>query len=490
MLYSHIGGNHPADHGQNRLALPSPDLDLADDEHESYSGLIIGFMLPTDYLPWRRVPDDSGTDDSGTVPICPAMTTLRSVVGRLALVVRCAAIAYIAVQVAIWYPFYTAHPWRLAGPAAAAAWAVAVIAYLQRHTPAPLFACADSAVYVAFALGGEGFVPPAIRGAAFSWLLISMSSQLLVPVWYAPAAYAISLAVVSPVAYWVGAEAAGASARTMAAAVLLLIVVAGLHSYGRRELYNRAAAADAALDEADRAAGEQYVILSRNIERREHERLLHDTVLNTLTALARAGSDGVAEVVSRCRKDVALIEAALSGPADPETGAGPYGDLVGGVQAVAAEMRTRGLNVHVEVSADGAPPWKWAPVPAPVAAAISNAAREALSNAAAHAGTGEAWVEVSLAAPDGDAAEGDAAARVTVRDRGSGFDLARVDRARLGLQRSIIERTADCGGQASIWSAPGQGTTVSICWPAVAGGAQAGGATPAGCLLAAESLPW
>jgi signal transduction histidine kinase len=79
---------------------------------------------------------------------------------------------------------------------------------------------------------------------------------------------------------------------------------------------------------------------------------------------------------------------------------------------------------------------------------------------------------------------------VTVRDRGSGFDLARVDRARLGLERSIIERTADCGGQASIWSAPGQGTTVSICWPAVAGSAQAGGTAPAGRLLAAESLPW
>jgi signal transduction histidine kinase len=485
-------------------------------------------MLPTDYLPWRRV-----ANDSDTVPIGPAMTTLRSVVGRLALVVRCAAIAYIAVQVAIWYPFYTAHPWRLAGPAAAAAWAVTVIAYLQRHPPAPLFACADSAVYVAFALGGEGFVPPVIRGAAFSWLLITMSSQLLVPVWYAPAAYSISLAVISPVAYWVGAEAAGVSIRTMAAAVLLLIVVAGLHSYGRRELYNRAATADAALDEADRAAGEQYVILSRNIERREHERLLHDTVLNTLTALARARSDDVAEVVSRCRKDVALIQAALGGPGDPDAAPGPpgdlagdlAGDLVGGVQAVAAEMRTRGLDVHVEVTADGAAPWKWAPVPVPVAAAISNAAREALSNAAAHAGTGEAWVEVSLAAPDGDAPERNATAgnatagnatagnatvpgwlRVTVRDRGSGFDLGRVDPARLGLQRSIIERTADCGGQASIWSAPGQGTTVSICWPAIAGtGAgtaagtgvgsgvgsnQAGGATPAGRLLAAKSPPW
>src|SRR5205085_11468847 len=65
---------------------------------------------------------------------------------------------------------------------------------------------------------------------------------------------------------------------------------------------SRAAEADAALAEADRAASEQYVILSRNIERREHERLLHDTVLNTLTALARAGPGDAAGVVSRCRR--------------------------------------------------------------------------------------------------------------------------------------------------------------------------------------------
>ncbi|MGH3189252.1 MAG: sensor histidine kinase [Streptosporangiaceae bacterium] len=410
-------------------------------------------MLSTDHLPWRRV-----TDDYETIPAGPAMTTLRSVVGRLALVVRCAAITYIAVQVAIWYPFYAADPWRFAGPAAAAAWAAAVIAYLRRHTPAPLFACADSAVYLAFALGGEPLVPPAIRGAAFSWLVISMSSQLLVPVWYAPAAYSVPLAVVSPAAYWVGARAAGASIRTMTAAVILLIVVAGIHSYGRRELYGRAAAADAALDQADRAAGEQYVILSVNVERREQERLLHDTVLNTLTALARADSDDVAdvaevaEVVSRCRRDVALIEAALSDPGDKDA-AEPHRNLVAGIRAVAAEMRTRGLKVHVEVTGDGTPA-----VPVQVAAAISNAAREALSNVAAHAGTADAWVEVNLVTPR--------PLRVTVRDRGAGFDPARVDWARLGLRRSIIERTADCGGRASIRSAPGQGTTVSICWPA------------------------
>jgi signal transduction histidine kinase len=53
-----------------------------------------------------------------------------------------------------------------------------------------------------------------------------------------------------------------------------------------------------------------------------------------------------------------------------------------------------------------------------------------------------------------------------VRDHGAGFDLARVDRGRLGLRRSITERTHDCGGRAAIRSAPGQGTEVSLTWPA------------------------
>ena len=67
-------------------------------------------------------------------------------------------------------------------------------------------------------------------------------------------------------------------------------------------------------------------------------KLLHDTVLNTLTALARAGPDDVTEVVSRCRQDVALIEGLLSDPVDLEGDAGhPYGDVIRGVQAVAAQ---------------------------------------------------------------------------------------------------------------------------------------------------------
>jgi hypothetical protein len=401
------------------------------------------------------------------VPIGPAMTTLRSVVASFASLTRCAVIVYIVVQAALWHSFYMADSWRLAAPALAVAWAATVTVYLRRRWLSPFLACMDSAVYLALMLGAQQCVPPAVRDSTFSWLAISLSGQLIIPVWYVPGVGSV-LALVSPLAYWAGAVLQPVTdARTLRETVILLIVVGLVHGYGWRELYGHAAAADAALDAADQAASEQYAILSRNIERREHERLLHDTALNTLTVLARAGRDNVAEVVNRCRQDVALIEGALGDPDGLAAGARrPSGDLPGEMRAVVADMRARGLLVYVEIDDGGG-----LAVPAPVITAISNAAREALSNVAAHAGTGEAWVEVTLTAPEMDA-DVPCRLQVIVRDAGLGFDLDRVDRARLGLRRSIVERIADCGGQASIRSEPGQGTVVCLSWPAK------------------ESLPW
>jgi signal transduction histidine kinase len=311
------------------------------------------------------------------------------------------------------------------------------------------------------ALSAEGCVPPATRGEAANWLIIVMASQLIVPAWFAPTALPVPLALALPAAYWAGVAgfpATGAGVNSPAAAGALLIVAAAVHWCGRRMLYGLASRADAALARADRDAREQYVVLSRNIERREHERLLHDTVLNTLTALSRAGPGDQAEVVRRCRYEVALMEQALSRPGDGEAGP-PHGGLAGGIEAVAAEMRARGLEVHVEVTGAVA-------APDPVVTAIAHAAREALANVAAHAGTGEAWVTVSPASSP-------AGLRISVRDAGAGFGPARVDRARLGVRRSITERIADCGGRASVRSAPGQGTVVSLYWPAAADGDQA-----------------
>lgn len=405
-----------------------------------------------DYLPRWGV-----TDNTGGMPIGPAMTTLRSVIARLASLVRCAGVVYIAIQVTIWQSFYTADSSRLAAPVIAMAWGSVAVVYLRRRSPVPLFACLDSAVYIVLALNAQAAVPAGIDDRAFSWLVISMSSQLIVPAWYAPAAFSLPLALASPAAYWIGAwQIAGTQTRTTTATAILLVMVGGTHTVGRIQLYARAAAADAALDLADRAAGEQYVILSRNIERREQERLLHDTVLNTLTALARAGGDDVAEMANRCRHDVTLIAAVLGEPdPDPATDSG-HPDLAGRVQAVAAEMRARGMTVHVDIAGD-----RTRRVPAPVVTALANAAREALTNAGTHSGSREAWVEVNLAEP-----RTASPVEVTVRDQGAGFDPAHTDPLRLGLRRSIRERTADCGGAASIWSAPGHGTVVRMSWPA------------------------
>ena len=267
---------------------------------------------------------------------------------------------------------------------------------------------------------------------------------------------------------------------------MLLIAIAAAHQCGRR-MFPAGRRGGPPLARADTDAREQYVRLSRKIERREHERLLHDTVLNTLTALARAGnadaggsadpgsadpgsadpgsadpgsagggsaaarsaaagSTDAGEVVGRCRHDVTLMEFVLGDPGDPAKAAGrAYGGLVAAIEALAVEMRARGLDVHVTVASGAPGAGVDAPVvPVPVAVAIVRAVREALANVISHAGTAEAWVGVSPAAPGAGSAES-GSVRVIVRDAGAGFDPADVDPARLGLKRSMMERIADLG---------------------------------------------
>ncbi|HUY49554.1 MAG TPA: ATP-binding protein [Streptosporangiaceae bacterium] len=452
-----------------------------------------------------------------------------SMITRVAAIIRSVALAYIVVQVIIWHSFYTAAPWRLAGPAAAVAWAAVAVVYLGRHRPVWPLIGIDTGCYLVLALGAGWCVPVAMRGEAGNWLFIAMTSQLVVPIWFAPRPLSVPLALASGLGYWAGTAAStagivasaagGYPGMAPAASVLLMFAIVTLHWSGRRLLSGRASRADTALAAADRDASDQYVVLSMNIERREHERLLHDTVLNTLTAIARAG--GGEAVVGRCRHDITLLEQALSDPGNPAR-ARPrhYGGLLADIRAIAHEMRARGLDVHVDVeggspAGSGLPAHTCGPaaspvvvaavpaaavpaVPVRVGGAIANAVHEALANVAAHARTTTAWVTVSLEAAGGGAAAVPGALRVTVRDAGVGFDPARVDPARLGLRRSITERVADWGGSASVQSAPGEGTVVSLCWPASGPAAEEGassmgasspGASSPGATIR-EAAPW
>jgi len=173
-------------------------------------------------------------------------------------------------------------------------------------------------------------------------------------------------------------------------------------------------------------------------------------------------------VVGRCRQDVTLIEAALADPGEAASAAWPYGGLLTMIDSVAGQMRARGLDVQVAAGGvAAAPDGPVSGMPPKVARALAHAVREALANVASHAATSEAWVEVSA---------GDGELVVTVRDAGAGFDPGQVTPGRLGLRRSIYERVTEHGGQVSIRSAPGAGTTVCLRWapsPAAADSAAA-----------------
>ena len=418
-------------------------------------------MRPRQWLVGGATRPSRATSDSAG----PAIATLRIAATRTVSIIRCAGIVCTAAQVIIWHSFYGAVPWRLTGPVLAMAWGMLAVGYMSRRWPSAPLAVTDSIVYIALALCARWYVPPVLSGNTFNWLYLSIIGQIVTPAWFTPSLVLATLALGTGAAYWAGAVLSPPSGTYVTRPVIgsvMVVVIAVAAWAGRRMLYRRAMAADAALGLADQDYREQYVLLTRLTERREHERMLHDTVLNTLTALARLDS-GSGPLMRHCGDDIALIERMLGDPDDDDlSGNGPCYAIT----AVAAELRTRGLIVHVR----GMPAPDAEPVMHPQAVrATRYAVREALMNVMNHAGTGEAWVEVSLAA--------DGELRVIVRDAGAGFDRAKVSPARLGVRHSIIERVTDQGGHASIQSAPGKGTIVELRWetgsraaPAIAGG--------------------
>ncbi|MGE5290474.1 MAG: sensor histidine kinase [Micromonosporaceae bacterium] len=396
----------------------------------------------------------------GTVSTGPAGATLSSVAVRTASAIRLIAVAYVIVGVGIWHSHYAAAPWRLAGPAAAVGWAVVLVVVLARSRAVKWLVLADSGVLIALAFSGAWWVPPQMRGDTASWLYILLAAQSVFPLWCARLALAAPLVLASGAAYCVGvvylspvlAANSAPTVSTMFYFAVAVVAWVGYHLLNRRAVW-----ADTALAEADAAEHEQYIALCRHAERREHERLLHDTVLNTLTALSRMGNDP-REVIDRCEHDVALMEGVLGGPEQmsPEQMSPEQAHVLASIEAAAAEMRARGLCVHVRTADTAQPDGHWS-VPVPVAAAVIRAVREALTNVARHAGTGEAWVEATLCSNE---------LTVTVRDHGTGFDPGLIGPDRLGIGRSIVERIADCGGAATVASMHGKGTTVTLRVPA------------------------
>lgn len=190
----------------------------------------------------------------------------------------------------------------------------------------------------------------------------------------------------------------------------------------------------------------------REKERAEIAAHLHDSVLQTLALIQRQAGDA-REVQRLARGQERELRTWLYGPTGYATsGAGQstvdtkfataIATAVGEIEDTYAVAITPVLVGDADMN--------------PHLAALVAAAREAMVNAAKHAGVPEISVYAEVE---------DGVASVFVRDRGAGFDPTDVEADRRGLAESIRGRMERHGGKAIVRSTPGTGTEIELTMP-------------------------
>ncbi|MFI1463140.1 ATP-binding protein [Nocardia carnea] len=191
----------------------------------------------------------------------------------------------------------------------------------------------------------------------------------------------------------------------------------------------------------------------RNEEREEIASHLHDSVLQTLALIQRQAGDQQ-EVLRLARSQERELRRWLfadTGPAESS--------LAVALRTIAGEVEDQhGVKVTPvtvgDVAMDGEE--SGSGLPKEHFTAVLGATREALVNAAKHAGV----TDIDLFAETEPHQ-----VSVFVRDRGTGFDPDSIPEDRHGLARSIRARVERRGGTVEIVSAPGCGTEVRIFLP-------------------------
>jgi signal transduction histidine kinase len=176
-------------------------------------------------------------------------------------------------------------------------------------------------------------------------------------------------------------------------------------------------------------------------ERQRFAAHLHDSVLQTLALVQRQAHDPVA-VARMARRQEHALRAWMAGDAELVSDT-----LVAALRdAVASVEDEHSLTVEFTAIGDRALD--------PACEELVAAAREALRNAARHAGGAPVFVFCQVAR--------DGQVELFVRDEGPGFDPAAVPAERRGIRDAIVGRMSFAGGQATVESVCGEGTEVTL----------------------------
>lgn len=229
------------------------------------------------------------------------------------------------------------------------------------------------------------------------------------------------------------------------------VLAVGISSaVARRALLIHARAADDAVTAA--LAMEQERRTAELVEQglRSTERTLHETVLNTLVAIARGGLDeGMTRRLRHRCDEGARILAALRGRSMPAEVEGPWsGRLAQDLQLPLAELRDAG--VEVTVIDEGRE------MPRAVLAAMRTAATEALINVGRHAQASAVTVQIGCE-------RSGTAVMHTVRIEDDGIGLPEEPRdGRFGIADAIVGSMVEIGGSAVVRSRDEVGTEVVL----------------------------
>ena len=200
---------------------------------------------------------------------------------------------------------------------------------------------------------------------------------------------------------------------------------------------------------------------ARAEERADIAAHMHDSVLQTLALVQRRADDPQAVVQLARAQERELRSWLFEGRAP---GDGDASSFVEGVRQIQRDVEARhGVPVEIVTVGD-------CPLDEHVAALLA-AAREATVNAAKWSGAAVISVFAEVEADK---------VSVAVRDRGKGFDPDTVPGDRKGVAESIRGRMSRHGGEATVQSAPGEGTKVTLTMPRTAPSEPAGRAKAAG----------
>ncbi|MFG1921329.1 sensor histidine kinase [Cryptosporangium sp. NPDC048952] len=394
-----------------------------------------------------------------------AQDALETSAARIALIFR---VAWSALTPVLAYPQAMASggvdTWQHVAIGSTVAWGGAYAWFLRHGRLVPGVAVADSALFCVYLGCAAWVLPVEYVGNPSTWIIGGASVAIFIASWSLTPVGTVVLAAAQSVAFLVGVAASGRPLVGGDYSVVAIFVLQGVLAVAvMRLIRNGARRADATLDHVARARAELTVERSRLRGRRQFERNLHDTVLSTLTVIARGALRTRLDLVrARCGRDVALLDRLDDLPRS-----------TGLFASMAWEAGCRAMPVRLDLPADEPA------LPTDVSEAIAGAVRESLSNTERHARAGCA--EVSAVVTDG-------GVRIVVRDDGVGFDPGATGRESTGVRRSVVERMAAVGGRADVVSAPGAGTEVTLSWqgaerpvvqpepdePAVAAGYHAG----------------